>query len=275
MIPTKYGFHLSANPKSYFAKCLQENGGTYEEPESQLVLSIVRPGDFCIDAGAYVGYYASLMIKAGAKVLAVEPNPNNWPFLQSNVFNPELGRNPLVDFFANHGQLPCNLIWDFREQDRSIQDYALSDVGTSNFGPEQMHVFYMPSEYDDGWGSMCAADPAADGKAIKVWRIRLDALLAGLHYPAGPIRFLKMDVEGVEVPALRGLGARLADVDYILVECIDIASRVSVFGSTVAGINELLAGWQVKRHQNGQWNPVEKSFSNGENFLFINPRLIS
>jgi FkbM family methyltransferase len=61
--------------------------GTYEQPESRWVRSVLRPGDTCIDVGANCGFYTSLfwsVVKPSGAVLAFEPNPTlygrltNW-----------------------------------------------------------------------------------------------------------------------------------------------------------------------------------------------------
>lgn len=238
-IATQYGFSLEANPKSYFAQYLQQNG-SYEEPDSQLIRSLIRPGDFCIDAGAHVGYFSCLMAKAGARVLAIEPNPMHYAALEENT----------------------------RGLNIATSHMALSDRNSDSSVP-----FFLPSEFDDGWGSLCAADKGDRSRPTEVWSTRLDSLLGIEKLFSGPrIRLMKMDVEGAEVPSLRGAGERLQDIEYVLIECIDIPSRVSAFGSTVEGINAIFAGWQVRQHRAGHWRTVDKAVSNGENFLFVNSK---
>jgi FkbM family methyltransferase len=249
-VQTRYGFSLQANSKSFFVQEIQRSEGnpfyrdgvgTYEHYESEIVLSLVRPGDFCVDAGAHIGYFSRLMIKAGASVLAVEPNPNHWPLLIRNLFNRDI--------------LGCNHLWDLRTDSVVIQDWALSDTSEQEPVP-----FHIPSEWDDGLGSLFWATD----QQIKVFRFRLDDLLAGLHQ-SGKIRLIKMDIEGSELPALRGLGARLADVDHILIEC---ASS----NKDIPGINDLLARWTVKRCGLGEWKEMPAALPDG-NYLFTNPKV--
>jgi FkbM family methyltransferase len=228
MVASGFGFSLDCHPQSYLAQVLH----VYEPLESRLVQSLVRPGDFCVDAGAHVGYYSRLMTEAGARVIAIEPNPQHVPMVRANV--------------------PEALVYEV----------ALSD--TDGSAP-----FYLPSPYDDGWGSLGASDIGTT-KEILVDTRRLDSILNEINV-LGKIRLLKMDIEGAEMLALRGLGSRLVDIDYILIECMDIESRTGVLHSTTEGINELLAGWTV-RQACPDGSDLPKAL-NGGNYLFVNPNV--
>lgn len=222
---------LATHKGSYLSQALQH--GVFEGSESALVRSLVRQGDFCIDAGAHVGYYASLMAEAGAKVLAIEPNPKHIPLLINNLAG----------------------------SDAVIYPVALSDTDAEDV------PFYLPSDYDDGWGSLGFSDQGRKSQ-IAVRTRRLEGILDELKW-AGPIRLLKMDIEGAELLALRGMGDYLQKVSYLLIECIDVASRIEILHSTVEGINELLSGWTV-RQPAVKVDIVPKAVSGG-NFLFVNP----
>lgn len=208
----------------------------YEKEEGDLVLQLVRPGDVCVDGGSHVGYFSCLMAMRGANVYAFEPNEKLWLFL--------------VDNTKGMSVMPVLA--------------ALSDTnGTAQF--------FMPDTWDDGWGSLIAAKKDGDDPPVGVLTVRLDLVL-----PPGPIRLIKLDVEGSEVPALLGLGKRLADVDYLLIECQDARFRVEKSGFNVAQINMLLDGWGVKYLSGTEWVDVAVAGSNSKernNFLFVNPRL--
>ena len=125
---------------------------------------------------------------------------------------------------------------------------ALSDV-------DGEAPFYLPSKWESGWGSLAAADKGDRSRPVTVQTRRLDSIL-----PEGSIRLIKMDIEGAEIPALRGLGERLKDVDYLLIECVDIPSRVPVFESSTNAIKSFLDGWK-------------QTIVDSENILFTNPRI--
>lgn len=149
-VATQYGFSLEVNPHSFFAREIQRSEGnpfyrdgmgTYEHYESEKVVSLVRPGDFCIDAGAHIGYFSCLMAHAGADVIAFEPNPNLREML-----------------FANAAQFDGHICG---------VTAALGD----HTGPTEYHV---PPETDDGLGSI--AWPHV-GPPFSVHMLRLDGIL--------------------------------------------------------------------------------------------------
>ena len=59
--------------------------GVYEPLETEIVKSIVKPGNICLDIGANIGYYTVLMSKLGGRVWAFEPEPSNVELLRKNV----------------------------------------------------------------------------------------------------------------------------------------------------------------------------------------------
>jgi FkbM family methyltransferase len=182
-VQTRYGFSLEVNPDSYVGNFLSVKG-FYDEPESEFVRSVVRPGDRCIDAGAHVGYYSLLMASLGAQVLAIEPNRENFSLLSKNT----AGKNVILSAMA------------------------LSD--TNSDGPVDFHI--APG-YDDGCSSLASVWKHPNASTIaQVWTVRLDYLASDW---SGRIRLLKMDIEHSEPLALIGLGSRLDDIEHILIEC--------------------------------------------------------
>jgi len=245
ILPTKHGFSLKVNEGSYFVGVLQKTQ-SYENVETSLVARLVRPGDFCIDAGCYVGFYACLMAQRGARVLAVDANPAMYEIAKFNVA-------------LNH--------YEDRVQ---VLHAALADG-------EHEATFHLPSQFDDGWGSLAAADRPGGGDVQVPTRL----LKTLLKEHAGRIRLLKMDIEGAELLALRGLGDRIEDVDFLLVECIDIPSRLWL-GSSASGISEFLIqqhrfhAWRYRKpwwpFQKPRWKQVRAASSRRDHsYLFVNP----
>jgi FkbM family methyltransferase len=235
IVDTKYGFSLNVGDGSYIGSQLEKHG-VWEQPESERVRSLIRPGDLTVDAGAHVGYYSCLMAKCGARVLAFEPNPKLYTLLRQNV--------------ASLPSITPRL-------------FALSDVdGEADF--------FLPSGYDDGFGSLGAADRDDRSHSIRVQTRRLDGIL-----PPGRVRVMKIDVEGAEALVISGLGIRFTDVDYFLIECIDRQLRMELLGSSVAVINAYLAlaGFRVYEYDTaGGWKQVPAARSTaGPSVLFENP----
>ena len=237
---TTYGFSLKVRKGSFMDLHLAEQGGTsgdpvgwYAKAESELVKVIVRPGDLTVDVGAHVGWFSCLMAACGAHVIAFEPNPEMYELCRENT----AGRDVT---------LLCAAAMDF----------------------EGEAALYLPSDADDGWGSLAAADGGDRSRPIAVPVWRLENVI-----PEGRIRLVKIDVEGAEVPALQGLGARLADVDLVLIECVDRPERAAYIDSTVAGINQILLGAGFRAHAwiAGTWQSVPSAWSAGDHdFLFVN-----
>ncbi len=245
ILPTKHGFQLQVNQGSYFASVL-EKSQSYEDVETSLVTQLVRSGDCCVDAGCYVGYYACLMAHLGARVLAVDANP---AMVDAAKFNARLnGYEDLIQ----------------------VAHAALADR-------EYEATFHLPSQFDDGWGSLAAAD--GDGRGDIQVPAQLFSELLRDHI--GRIRLIKMDIEGSELLALRGLGDRIPDVDFFLVECTDVPSRMWL-GSSTSGISDLLLrqhgfqAWRYQKswwpHKNPSWKQVRRVVSRRDHsYLFVNP----
>jgi FkbM family methyltransferase len=58
--------------------------GTREETVGRLFVAAITPGAVVIDVGAHIGWYTLLAARAGASVVALEPDPRNLPYLARN-----------------------------------------------------------------------------------------------------------------------------------------------------------------------------------------------
>lgn len=79
--------HVHGEQDAHVSRQLREEG-VWEAYETSLVLSLLRPGDVFIDAGANIGYFSVLggsVVGAGGKVFAFEPDPDNFRLLQANI----------------------------------------------------------------------------------------------------------------------------------------------------------------------------------------------
>ncbi|MDI6765221.1 MAG: FkbM family methyltransferase [Bacteroidota bacterium] len=62
--------------------------GVFEQAETELIRTILKPGDTFIDIGGNIGYYtliAANIVKDSGKVIAFEPEPKNFAILNNNV----------------------------------------------------------------------------------------------------------------------------------------------------------------------------------------------
>lgn len=147
--------------------------GVSEPIEMSLVASLLTPGMTIVDGGANNGQYtliAALAVGPRGHVLAFEPVPENFAKLEHHV---RLNRLDNVVLYRT-------ALWD---QAAKLQ-------------------FARPKGYDDNagtWGTGIADAPGY----LDVDAVAFDDL--ALPPGAGPVGFIKLDVEGSELHALRGL----------------------------------------------------------------------
>lgn len=75
--------------------------GEYEKNTTNLIKSIVKENDICLDAGASIGYFTMIMARKAAKVYAFEPTKNQVEYLSRNL---EINGYKNVEVY-------CNALW--------------------------------------------------------------------------------------------------------------------------------------------------------------------
>jgi len=143
-----------------------------------------------VDVGAYVGAYSLRACREGARVIALEPDPDNYAILRMNI---ELSgcadrvkplmivagfREGLLPFYRGLSSDTSSIVQGFRVATSEVEAYVKVDT--------------------------------------------LDNILAreGLA-PHSRIDYLKIDVEGAEVDVLRGAEETLKRTRYLQVEVFD------------------------------------------------------
>jgi len=89
-VDLKYYWPIGAAP---LRKAVEQDIGLLDMPMVQLMMRIVRPGDFVVDGGASIGYFTVLLSKLvgpQGKVIAIEPDPNSVAFIEKNIEANEL-----------------------------------------------------------------------------------------------------------------------------------------------------------------------------------------
>ncbi|MCB9878626.1 MAG: FkbM family methyltransferase [Planctomycetes bacterium] len=171
--------------------------GRYHDLLLQQVLQrVLRPGDCFVDIGANLGMVTLLARSAvgdAGRVLACEPNPTLGQRLERTL--------------AQNGLRNVELV-----------RAALSDGA----GTAELHVF----DDHSGWGSLSEQGPTGATQTA-AWQVDTrpgDELLAAL--PANQPMVIKIDVEGHEVPVLRGLQRTLRERrPLVLCEVVDAHQR--------------------------------------------------
>jgi FkbM family methyltransferase len=144
--------------------------GCFEPVETSLIVSEIKPGDVVLDVGANLGYYTLLLARlvgAEGKVFAFEPDPNNFRLLKKNV--------------RANGYRNVVLV------QKAVADR--SAVTRLHLSPDNKGDHRL---YDSG-----------DGRpVINVETVALDDYFADHE---GAIDFIKIDIQGSEAAALRGM----------------------------------------------------------------------
>lgn len=168
----------------------------------------VRPGDLCFDIGAHVGNRSLAFARLGARVVAVEPQPDLARFLRHL-----LARQPgvvleEVAIAASAGTVALHLSRATPTVTTASRDFI--EAATA-----------IPSFRAVRWG-----------ESVEVPATTLDALIDRHGLPD----FLKLDIEGLEEAALAGLGRapRLVSLEFLAgrrasaARCLD---RLEAIGS--------------------------------------------
>ena len=176
--------------------------GIYEEHLVNWIRRNLKPGDTVIEPGTNMGYIASQILDAitpGGRLICLEPS--------TRCYNTLLRHNPSA---SSHGM--------------QLLHAALSNTdGTESFCE-------TPRILSAGYGFLDSAwQPPDVGNKYPVKTYSVDRLVD--EFEIERVRFLKLDVEGSELNALRGASRTLGagKIDAIMVETgIDLDNPVEV-----------------------------------------------
>jgi FkbM family methyltransferase len=163
--------------------------GRYEPQETQLALRLLGPGMVVADVGANWGYFtlvcAHLVGRTG-RVIALEPHPRLASMLAENVAGNALSQ---------------------------VEVHRVAAGATS-----ESRGFVGFDERGGNWGVSRAAQ-GSEVPDFESQAVALDTLLD--ERQAGRIDLVKIDIEGAEAEAIRGMAAGLERhrYRYVLLEC--------------------------------------------------------
>ena len=146
----------------------------YEPCETRFIQKEIGQGSIVIDIGANIGYYTLLFAKqvgASGRVFAFEPEPNNFALL---------GRNVAINRYRN-----VILV------NQAVSDYS-----------GKIRLFINEKQR----GDHRIYDSHDDREFVEVNSIRLDDYLGGFDKK---VRFIKMDIQGAEYHAVKGMTSLL------------------------------------------------------------------
>jgi FkbM family methyltransferase len=145
--------------------------GCFEPYETRLVQQLIKPGQNVIDVGANIGYYSlqfAKLVGASGRVLAFEPDPDNYRLLCQNV-----ARNG----YANVTTIP-----------KAVS----SQSGT-------LRLFRNPHNKGDH-RVYAGSEPGRE--VVEVEAVSLDEYVGQLNLPIDVIKF---DIQGAEGSAFLGM----------------------------------------------------------------------
>jgi len=155
----------------------------FETFETELFKQALKPGMNFVDIGAHIGYYsliASKIVGSSGKVFSLEPEPGNFSLLKKNVeANGAMNITPINAAVSDTAG----------KRDLFIERY---NKGHHSFGQNQGSA-----------GKITVATETLDGVLEKHGNPRIDAI--------------KIDIEGAEPIALRGMKATIARNPHIVI----------------------------------------------------------
>lgn len=217
--------------------------GFYEAESVRMCKRFIKPGMNVIDVGGDIGYYSILFSKLvgdSGKVFVFEPDPGSFKILTKNIKN--INRNNVY-----------------------LVEMAVSNKsGTVDFfemkGPGK-HSLFNVSKEDDNF---------VIKNKISVKATTLDEFVQGHGNPK--IDFIKIDIEGGEINALRGMKNVIAKSEK-LIAMVEFNTRTTSAGGMDPGeyIKELSQmGFKVKEisHKGGLRDVDSQTYKlAGENYV--------
>lgn len=171
-----HGQTMHLGPRDWMLLSLN---GAYDPYVVEIIRRHVKPGDTVVDLGANIGYYTLLLaqlVGPTGRVVAIEPHPDHFAVLVKNMET------------NGHRHVTC------------LQKAISEGPGRVRFNISSEHAAH----------NIRAA--SATGRSIEVDTVALDDVLGA----DARVDFIKMDVEGAEGLALRGM-KRILDLSPGLV----------------------------------------------------------
>lgn len=158
----------------------------FEKFETELVKKEIKNGDIVLDIGANIGYFSlifSQIVGASGRVIAFEPDPNNFALLRKNVEINNLKNLTLIQKAVSNVSKPIS--------------FYLCDYNHAQ------HRIYPSSRCNE---------------TITVESTTIDEYISGKEF-YNKINFVKMDVEGAEYDVLEGMEKTLKSNPTLKILC--------------------------------------------------------
>lgn len=201
--------------------------GVYEKFETELIKNLIKPEMNVVDLGANVGYYTLIMARLvdKGKVYAFEPDPTNFSLLKKNVEANGYKNVVLVNKAVS-------------DKSQKVKLYLSED----NLGGHHLHKY---GEYK---------------KYTTVNTITLDEFFSKNNVK---IDFIKMDIEGSEAAAMKGMKRILKRNKNLKIITEFSPVRITGFGENPdAHLRNLIKNFKVFyiNEKNKKLIPVKESY---------------
>jgi FkbM family methyltransferase len=195
--------------KHDFVTRLLANGRIPGDDEEiiRLIVGLVRPGGIVLDLGAHLGAISLAAAAAGYRVLAVDASPENVASLQASISHNRFAQMEVVQ--------------------AAVSDHpgTLEFMPHGPFGlvanPKILDEYQLPS--------------------VKVRAVTIDDLLS--EKSVERVDFIKMDIEGSEVAAIRGAGRLLSRPDAPPIVYESNGCALGMYGTDTRHLRRTLEGF--------------------------------
>jgi len=183
---TAYGFKIQFPAWDANVVIAASNGRILHPRLTEIFAAVIQKGETFVDAGANAGFYSLLAAKKvayGGRVISFEPDPRNLPTLRSNVK-------------INHLE-------------------SLIRVVPKALGDREGELDFWRAP-ENSWAGSIVELPGADSTRFKVSATTLDHYITSTN--SGPVDVIKIDIEGAEPMALRGMRETLRKAKLLVYE---------------------------------------------------------
>jgi FkbM family methyltransferase len=176
-----------------------------------------KPGDLIFDVGANMGWKTELFLELGAKVVAVDPDTSNQQILRKKFLWCRLQNKPV--------EIVKNAVSD----KSSVETMWINEAGTAlnTLSPKWKDALTTDDSHFGGTSTYT--------QKMTVQTTTLDELIRQFGSPF----FIKIDVEGYELQALKGLQRPVPYISFEVnlpefrsegVECVELLERLDASG---------------------------------------------
>lgn len=226
LLETMRGFKTMPDDPFWFR--LELLTGRHEAETTAQLRQLMQPGMVMLDVGAHVGYYtrmASNLVGDSGKVVAFEPHPRNHQYLEGNTAQRQNVTRLQIAVAEAEGTA-------------ELHDYLMMSASGSLNYDEKMRDVQMAQLSDADVAPRIGQD--FQPKSYTVRTAPIDLLLDELGIQQ--VDVIKMDIEGAEIGALRGMQRTIQQSKSLALVMEYNPLGLTAFGhDPVAALREVLA----------------------------------